>query len=85
MKRIAVLVFRLRRALCLAALAATMAAAMAGRVEAAANGSWKTGSYYGNIADGFTDIAPFGPKVSAKTKALIAAERKKSGAAPSSP
>ena len=45
------------------------------RVKAAANGSWKTGSYYGNIADGFTDIAPYGPKVSAKTKAAIAAKR----------
>ncbi len=42
------------------------------RVKAAANGTWKTGSYYGSIKDGFTDIAPYGPKVSAKTKALIA-------------
>jgi len=46
------------------------------RVKAAMNGTWKTGFYYGNIKDGFTDIAPFGPKVSAKTKALIAAKRK---------
>ena len=46
------------------------------RVKAAMNGSWKTGFYYGNIKDGFTDIAPFGPKVSSKTKALIAAKRK---------
>src|SRR6478735_7476556 len=45
------------------------------RIQAAANGSWKTGSYYGNIADGFTDIAPYGPKVSKKTKAAIAAKR----------
>lgn len=45
------------------------------RVKAAASGSWKTGSYYGNIADGLTDIAPFGPKVSKKTKAAIAAKR----------
>ena len=45
------------------------------RIKGAANGSWKTGSYYGNIADGFTDIAPYGPKVSKKTKAAIAAKR----------
>jgi basic membrane protein A len=42
------------------------------RVQAAADGTWKTGSYYGSIKDGFTDIAPYGPKVSAATKALIA-------------
>ena len=45
------------------------------RIKAAANGSWKTGSYYGNIADGFTDIAAYGPKVTKKTKAAIAAKR----------
>ena len=28
------------------------------------------------MADGFTGIAPFGPKVSAKTKAAIAAKKK---------
>ena len=39
------------------------------------NGTWKTGSYYGSIKDGFIDIAPFGPKVCAKTKAMIAAKR----------
>ena len=46
------------------------------RVKAAMNGTWKTGFYYGTIKDGFTDIAPFGPKVTAKTKALIKAKRK---------
>ena len=40
------------------------------------NGTWKPGFYYGTIKDGFTSIAPFGPKVSAKTKAAIAAKRK---------
>ncbi len=40
------------------------------------NGTWKTGSYYGSMKDGFTGIAPFGPKVSAKTKAAIAAKKK---------
>ena len=38
------------------------------------NGTWKTGFYYGAMKDGFTDIAPFGPKVTAKTKAAIKAE-----------
>ena len=46
------------------------------RVKAAMNGTWKTGFYYGTIKDGFTDIAPYGPKVTAKTKAAIAAKRK---------
>jgi basic membrane protein A len=45
------------------------------RVKATMNGTWKTGSYYGNMADGFTGIAPFGPKVSAGTKAKVAAKR----------
>lgn len=45
------------------------------RVEAAANGTWRTGSYYGSMADGFTGLAPYGPKVSAKTKQLIAAKK----------
>ena len=42
------------------------------------NGTWKPGFYYGTIKDGFTGIAPFGPKVSAKTKAAIAAKRRRS-------
>jgi basic membrane protein A len=45
------------------------------RVKAAANGTWKTGSYYGSIKDGFTDIAPYGPKVNAATKAKIASKK----------
>ena len=44
------------------------------RVKAAMNGTWKPGFYYGNISDGFTKVAPYGPGVSAKTKALIAAK-----------
>jgi basic membrane protein A len=44
------------------------------RVKAAMNGTWKSGFYYGSIKDGFTGLAPFGPKVSAKTKAAIAAK-----------
>jgi len=46
------------------------------RVKAAANGTWKTGSYWGTMADGFTLLSPYGPKVSAKTKALIAKKQK---------
>ena len=39
-------------------------------------GTWKSGFYYGSIKDGFTKLAPFGPGVSAKTKALIATKEK---------
>jgi basic membrane protein A len=46
------------------------------RVNAALDGTWKPGFYYGSINDGFTSIAPFGPKVTAKTKAAIAAKLK---------
>ena len=45
------------------------------RVQAAMNGTWKSGFYYGNIKDGFTKLAAYGPGVSAKTKALIAAKQ----------
>ena len=40
------------------------------------NGTWKPGFYYGTIKDGFTNIAPFGPKVSATTRAQILAKKK---------
>jgi basic membrane protein A len=46
------------------------------RVEAAMNGTWKSGFYYGSIKDGFTKLAPFGPGVSAATKAAILAKEK---------
>ncbi len=46
------------------------------RVKAAMDGSWKTGFYYGNLKDGFVSLAPYGPQVSAKTKAVIATKRK---------
>src|SRR3990172_10697400 len=45
------------------------------KTKAAMNGTWKTGFYYGSIKDGFTDIAPFGKLVSAKTRAAIKAKR----------
>ena len=40
------------------------------------NGTWKPGFYYGSITDGFTGLAPYGPDVSAATKAQIAAKQK---------
>jgi basic membrane protein A len=45
------------------------------RTKAAMNGSWKTGFYYGTIKDGFTGLAPYGPKVSKATKAKIAQKK----------
>ena len=39
------------------------------RVEAVADGTWETGDYYGDIADGFTDLRPFGARVSDETQA----------------
>ena len=45
------------------------------RTTAAMNGTWKTGSYYGSMKDGFTLLAPYGPRVSAATKKLIAQQR----------
>jgi basic membrane lipoprotein Med (substrate-binding protein (PBP1-ABC) superfamily) len=41
------------------------------RVKAAMDGSWKSGSYYGSLQDGFVDIAPFGKSVDAATQAKI--------------
>ncbi len=46
------------------------------RVKAAMAGSWKSGFYYGSVKDGFTGLAAYGPGVSAKTKAAIAAKKK---------
>src|SRR5262245_60997727 len=45
------------------------------RVRAAMNGTWKSGFYYGDMKDGFTDIAPFGKRVTSKTRAAIKAKR----------
>lgn len=45
------------------------------RVKAAVNGTWKSGFYYGTIKDGFTLLAPYGPSVSAATKAVIAKKK----------
>jgi basic membrane protein A and related proteins len=46
------------------------------KTKAAMNGTWKTGFYYGNLKDGFVGLAPYGPKVTAKTKAAIAKKKK---------
>jgi basic membrane protein A len=45
------------------------------RVRAAMNGTWKTGFFYGTLKDGFTNIAPFGPSVTAATKKAILAKK----------
>jgi basic membrane protein A and related proteins len=42
------------------------------RVKAGMNGTWKPGFYYGNIKDGFTGLAKYGPGVSSSVKSLIA-------------
>jgi basic membrane lipoprotein Med (substrate-binding protein (PBP1-ABC) superfamily) len=46
------------------------------RVKAAMNGTWKTGFYYGGLKDKFVGLAPYGPKVTAKTKAAIAKKKR---------
>jgi basic membrane protein A len=45
------------------------------KVQAAMNGTWKTNFYYGNLKDKMVGLAPYGPKVTAKTKAAIAAKK----------
>jgi basic membrane lipoprotein Med (substrate-binding protein (PBP1-ABC) superfamily) len=45
------------------------------RIKAAMAGTWKPGFYYGSIKDGFTGLAPYGPKVSAATKTAIAKKK----------
>ena len=42
------------------------------RIKDVAAGTWKTGSYYGNIKDGFVHLAPFGSSVTQETQDLIA-------------
>jgi basic membrane protein A len=45
------------------------------RIKAAMNGTWKTGSYYGGLKDGFVDLAPFGGSVDAATQSAINAKK----------
>jgi basic membrane protein A len=41
------------------------------RVQEAADGTWKTGEYYGSTTDGFVSLAPFGSLVEQETRDLI--------------
>jgi basic membrane protein A len=45
------------------------------KTKAAMNGKWKSGFYYGTLKDGFVGLAPYGPKVTAKTKRAIAQKK----------
>src|SRR4051794_19945906 len=45
------------------------------QVKAVADGTWGPDAYYGSIADGFTDIAPFGKRVTQESQDAIAAKR----------
>jgi len=40
-------------------------------VEAVKNGTWETNQYWGSMADGIVDIAPFGPMVDEETKEVV--------------
>jgi basic membrane protein A and related proteins len=46
------------------------------KTKAAMNGTWKTNFYYGNLKDKMVGLAPYGPKVTAKTKAAIARKKR---------
>jgi basic membrane protein A len=46
------------------------------RIKAAMNGTWKPAFIYEPMKSGFVTLAKYGPGVSAKTKALIAAKKK---------
>ncbi len=41
------------------------------RAEQVLDGTWSSEAFYGNMAGGMVDMAPFGPSVSDETKALI--------------
>jgi basic membrane protein A len=45
------------------------------KTKAAMNGKWKSGFYYGTLKDGFVGLAPYGRKVTAKTKRAIAQKK----------
>jgi basic membrane protein A len=45
------------------------------RIQAAMSGTWKTGSYYGSLADGFMNIAPFGKSVPVSVQKQIEAKK----------
>jgi len=45
------------------------------QIQAVASGTWAPDAYYGSIADGFTDIAPFGTRVTQESQDAITAKR----------
>ena len=45
------------------------------RIKAAKEGTWKTGDYWGGMADGIVDLAPFGPMVPENVKKLVEAKK----------
>jgi basic membrane protein A len=47
------------------------------QVKAAMAGKWKPTFYYGQVKDGFTKLAPYGPNVKPATKKLIAMYQRK--------
>jgi len=47
-----------------------------GEIRSAMNGTWKSRFWYGSLKSGFAKLAPYGPKVSAATKKLIASKQK---------
>jgi basic membrane protein A len=47
------------------------------RIEAAMDGSWKSQSYWGGLADGVVKLSDFSPLVPADVKELVLAEKKK--------
>ncbi|HVW90632.1 MAG TPA: BMP family ABC transporter substrate-binding protein [Gaiellaceae bacterium] len=44
-------------------------------IKKAMNGTWKSQFWYGSLKSGFAQLAPYGPKVSAATKKLIAQKK----------
>lgn len=45
------------------------------QVQGVIDGNWAKGDYYGNIADGFTGLAPYGSRVDEATRAAIEAKK----------
>lgn len=54
------------------------------RAQAAIDGTWTAGNYYGNLGDTFVTLAPYGKIVSAETKAKIDAKKAELTAKPGS-
>jgi basic membrane protein A len=54
------------------------------RIQAILDGVWVAGNYYGNLADGFVTLAPYGDLVAEETRAAIDAALEELAAAPGS-